>query len=268
VILHAADNLEFHVAAGYVHQPAVFFLPLPGIADLANDQGLQTALQSEAGVGWDSPYNLRFELQLFFHRYSNLVFTDTLLLRDTLNTICSPNSPIQVDCTGLSIPNRIDGSSYGMEVFLRRPITEKLSGFLSYTLAFAAVDPVAGQPYTPSWDVRHVANLVLQWQIAAGFSAGLRWFVRSGKMHGDFLLDDARQLIRSEQRLPPFMRLDLEAAYQWPTYWGRLRVALEWFNTTMAREPIDSVCSGLPRTCKTAYLPAIFFPNLSVRGEH
>jgi hypothetical protein len=47
-----------------------------------------------------------------------------------------------------------------------------------------------------------------------------------------------------------------------------MRVALEWFNTTMAREPIDSMCSGLPRTCQITYLPALFFPNLSVRGEH
>jgi hypothetical protein len=155
-----------------------------------------------------------------------------------------------------------------MELFLRRPITERLSGFLSYTLAYSSVGRVAGKPYTPTWDVRHVANLVLQWQIGGGFSAGLRWFLRSGKMHGDFLLDDARQLIREEARLPVFTRLDLETAYAWPTRWGRMRVALEWFNATMVREPFDATCSGIPRSCQTAYLPAIFFPNVSVRGEH
>ena len=268
VILHASDTLDFHVAAGVVHQPAVFFLPLPGIADLANDQGLQTALQSEAGVGWDTPLGFRAELQVFVHRYDNLVFTDTLLLRDTLDTICSSKSPIQFGCQNTTIPNRIDGLAYGAELFIRRPITERLSGFISYTLALSAVDNVAGLHYTPSWDVRHVANLVLQWQMGGGFSSGLRWFVRSGKSHGEFLLDDARQLIRDEQRLPWFTRLDLELAYAWRTHWGQLRVALEWFNATLSREPINVTCSGLPRSCAPVYLPAIFFPNLSIRGEH
>jgi hypothetical protein len=263
IIVHASDALDFHIAGGVVHQPAVFFLPLPGIADLANDRGLQTALQSEVGVGWDAPLGVRAELQGFLHRYSNLVFTDTVVLGDALDTICSA-----IDCMGAHVPSRLNGFSYGAELFLRRPITERLSGFVSYTLAWSAVDRVAGLPYTPTWDVRHVANLVLQWQIGGGLSAGVRWFVRSGKNHGDFLIDDAFRLSRDERRLPWFLRLDLEVAYQWPTFWGRMRVALEWFNATLAREPQEIVCGGLPRTCQTNYLPAIFFPNLSVRGEH
>jgi hypothetical protein len=269
VILHASDTLDFHVAGGLVHQPAVFYLPLPGISDLANDQGLQTALQSEAGVGWDTPWQLRAELQLFLHRYDNLVFTDTLLLRDALTNICSSTSAIQIDCSQLTIPKRLNGYAYGMELFLRRPITEHLSGFLSYTLALSAVDKVAGQHYTPSWDVRHVANLVLQWQLGAGLSAGLRWFIRSGKMHGEFSPSlSGVGIVRDEDRLPGFMRLDAEVAYAWPTAWGRTRVALEWLNTMMAKEPTDAVCSGQPLQCQTIYLPAIFFPNLSIRGEH
>jgi hypothetical protein len=269
LIVHASDSVHLHVAAGIVHQPAVFFLPLPGISDLANDEGLQTALQSEAGVSWDTPWKLRAELQLFLHRYDNLVFTDTLLLRDALLNICSDTSPIMIDCTNLKVPKRINGYSYGMELFLRRPITERLSGFLSYTLAFSAVDDVAGQKYTPSWDVRHVANLVLQWQIGSGFSAGLRWFIRSGKMHGEFLLDPSGVgIVRDEARLPIFARLDLEAAYAWLTSWGRMRVALEWFNATLAREAVDATCTGASLRCQTIYLPAIFFPNLSIRGEH
>lgn len=269
LILHAADTLSVHVAAGVVHQPAVFYVPLPGIADLANDRGLQAALQSELGVSWDTPLQLRAELQLFAHRYENLVFLDTLLLRDALDTICSDRNLLQVaNCQGVSIPKRLNGLSYGAEVFLRRPITERLSGFLSYTFALSTVDKVAGQPYTPSWDVRHLGNLVLQWRVFSGFSGGLRWLLRSGKVNGDFLLDDTRHLSRAEQRLPGFTRLDLEVSYAWRPTWGRMRVALEWFNVTMSREPLDVSCSGLPRTCQIEYLPAIFFPNLSVRGEH
>jgi hypothetical protein len=269
LILHANDQLDFHIAAGIVHQPSVFYVPLPGIADLANDQGLQTALQSEAGVGWDTPLNLRAELQFFLHRYEDLVFLDTLVLRNALDNICSDRNVLQVsDCQLASIPKRVNGLAYGAEVFIRRPITERLSGFLSYTLAFADVNKVAGLPYTPSWDVRHVANLALQWRVVGGLFGGLRWFIRSGKVSGDYVLDDTRRLTRVEQRLPGFMRLDLEVAYAWPTYWGRMRVALEWFNVTMTREATSLDCTTGARLCTVEYLPAIFFPNLSVRGEH
>jgi TonB dependent receptor len=263
VIVHASEEFDVHVAAGVVHQPAVFFIPLPGIADLANDRGLQTALQSEAGVGWDTPLDLRAEIQFFLHGYENLVFTDTLFLGDSLDEICN-----NIDCMGATVPSRIDGLSYGLEVFLKRPITEALSGFVSYTVAWSAIDQIAGLPYTPTWDVRHVANVVLQWQIGAGFSAGLRWFFRSGKVQGDFSVGDRLQLARDETRLPGFSRLDLEVAYAWKTFWGRMRVALEWFNATLTREPQDLLCEGVPRSCRVRYLPAIFFPNLSFRGEH
>jgi hypothetical protein len=262
VILHTSDEFELHVAAGVVHQPAVFFLPLPGIADIATDRGLQTAIQSEAGIGWDTPLALRVELQAFLHHYDNLVFTDALLLSDSFDMICQT-----IQCGSAKVPDRIDGFSYGAELFLKRNATERLSGWISYTLAWSAVDDVVGLHYTPTWDVRHVGNLVVQWNMGAGFSAGARLQARSGKLQGAFVLDDKLQLSRDERRLPAFARLDLQLAYAWPTWWGRLRISLEWFNATFAREATELVCTGTPRMCQTVYLPAIFFPNLGLRGE-
>jgi hypothetical protein len=262
LILHTSDTLDLHIAGGVVHQPAVFFIPLPGIADVATDRGLQTAIQSEAGVGWDTPLNLRAEAQVFVHHYQNLVFVDALFLEESLKTICGA-----IECGDVKLQDRIGGFSYGTELFLRRPVTERISGWISYTLAWSAIDDVAGIPYTPTWDVRHVGNVVAQWNMGAGFSAGARVMARSGKLHAEFLLDDALRLSRDERRLPWFTRLDLELAYAWPTYWGRLRVSLEWFNVTFAREPINLVCTGSPRTCRTTYLPPLSFPNIGVRGE-
>ncbi len=261
-IFHVRDDFDLHVAAGVVHQPAVFYLPLPGIADVATDRGLQTAIQSEAGVGWDTPLDFRAELQAFLHRYDNLVFVDALVLGDSLDMICST-----IQCAAPHTPNRINGYSYGAELFLKRAATERVSGWISYTLAWSRVDRVASLPYTPTWDVRHVGNLVLQWNMGAGFSSGARWSIRSGKMHGDFLIDPTFRLARFEERLPWFTRLDLEVAYGWHPSWGRMRVSLEWFNATLSREPQDIVCAGSPRVCHTVYLPAIFFPNLGLRGE-
>ena len=256
--------LDFHVAGGVVHQPAVFFIPLPGIADVAIDRGLQTAVQSEAGFGWDTPLDLRFELQGFVHYYQNLVFIDALFLDSSFDQICEQEL---VDCGDVELQDRVDGFSYGGELFLKRPSTEWLSGWISYTLSWASVDDVAGLAYTPTWDTRHVLNAVLQWEIGAGFAAGARLFLRTGKLRGEFVLDDRLQLQRDERRLPAFTRLDLEVSYSWYPSWGKLRVSLEWFNATLEREPIDMECVGQPRTCRVIYLPAIFFPNLGLRGE-
>jgi hypothetical protein len=242
----------------------VFFIPLPGIADVAIDRGLQAAVQSEAGIGWDTPLELRVELQGFLHYYQNLVFIDALVLDESFDMICKSGA---IDCGGVELEDRIDGFSYGGEVFIKRPLTETLSGWLSYTLAWSDVDDVAGVPYTPTWDVRHVGNLVLQWDVGGGFSLGARGHVRSGKLHGEFLIDEQLRLHHDEHRLPWFGRVDATTAYQWSTSWGRMRVSLEWFNLSFTREPIDLVCTGEPRTCRTIYLPAIYFPNLGLRGE-
>lgn len=264
VTWHTTPVLDLHIAGGVVHQPAVFYLPLPGLADVANAQGLQAAIQTETGVGWDTPLGLRAEVQFFWHRYQNLVFVDALALEESYKMIC--NSP--VGCDGIELADRIDGMSYGTEFFLRRPVGKDLSGWISYTLARSLVDDVAGVHYTPTWDVRHLGNLVLQWQMGGGFSSGARVQARSGKVNGEFLLNDALMLSRDERRLPWFVRLDLQLAYAWKTSWARrLRASLEWFNATLTREPVNTVCTGSPRTCNTVYLPAIFFPNLGLRGE-
>jgi len=263
-IWHASDTIDLHVAGGVVHQPAVFFIPLPGIADLAIDRGLQTAVQSELGAGWDTPLDLRLELQGFVHYYQNLVFIDALFLGSSFDAICEQEL---VECGDVELNDRVDGFSYGAELFVKRPATEWLSGWISYTLSWSEVDDVAGLRYTPTWDTRHVLNAVLQWQIGAGFSAGARLFFRTGKLRGEFVLDERLQLQRDELRMPAFTRLDLELAYAWYPSWGKMRVSLEWFNATLEREPIDAECVGQPRTCRVIYLPAIFFPNLGLRGE-
>ena len=265
-IWHVSEVVDLHLAGGVVHQPAVFFIPLPGIADLAIDRGLQTAVQSEAGIGWDTPLDLRLELQGFVHYYQNLVFIDVVFLGESFDRICASGQAL-VDCGGVELQDRIDGFSYGAEFFVKRPSSEWLSGWVSYTLSWASVDDVAGLLYTPTWDTRHVLNAVLQWDIGAGFSAGARLFLRTGKLRGEFVLDDRLQLARDERRLPAFTRLDLEVAYSWYPSWGKLRLSLEWFNATLEREPIDMECVGQPRVCRVIALPAIFFPNLGLRGE-
>ena len=270
LILHVSEELDFHVATGLVHQPAVAYLPLPALLEFGDLRHLQSALQSEAGVGWTTPGDFRLELQTFVHRYRNLIFSDARTLDGALSDICTL-SGAEPECMSGRVPARSEGISYGLELFMRRPITHALSGFVSYTLAWSHAQRVAGQPYTPTWDVRHVGNLVLQWQLGGGYSLGLRGFFRSGKIDSWFYANQAMQLGLEQRRLPSFWRVDLELAYAWRTSWGKMRFAVEWFNATLSREPAEYQCSmdgPRPQLCTVEYLPAIFFPNLSLRAEH
>jgi hypothetical protein len=271
LVAHLSDALRLHVAGGTTHQPAVAFVPLPGLSDLPLSSSLQRALQGEAGVTWDTALPLRVELQAFVHRYRHLAFTDLAVLEDVCSGRLHDTIGGRPVCRNDSMPaiDRVDGSAYGAEVFVRLVPSAgaRVSGFASYTLAFAEIGKVAGLQYTPQWDVRHIANLVLQWRLGAGWSAGLRGLLRSGKSHGEFLLDAQQQLARFEQRLPWFARLDLEVAYSWSTSWGRMRFAIEWINLTLAREPADLECDGAPGACHVRYLPPIALPNLALRAE-
>ena len=260
-IVHASDAVDLHVAAGMTHQPAVPIVPLPGLADFADARELQSALQLEAGVGVDLPIDLRAELQLFTHRYRDLVFADTLS-SGSISDLCS-----EQDCMGRTQPSQVDGWSYGAELFLRRPVTEKLSGVLSYTLAWAEIDRVLDLQYTPGWDVRHLVNLVVQWQIAGGLALGVRGLFRSGKSSGTFYRIDST-FGRNELRMPGFLRGDVQFSYSWTNSWARMRFGLEWFNFTISREPIAvDGCTRDLTPCSIQYAPAIFAPNLSLRAD-
>lgn len=266
------DWLEWHVASGLGHQPAVFLIPLPGIADVGLDHGLQRAVQNEAGVAVELPEELRLESQFYLQYLTNMIFPDLELERSDYCDLLPPAAAAASErCNRYP---RSTGWAYGWEVFLHRAASERISGWLSYTLGWARAHAEEGFSFTPSFDVRHVANLVLQYRIGGGFSAGARLHARSGKMAQYVFVRE--EPVRYEQRLPAYFRADLQLAYGWATHWGRLRVSLEWFNATLAREPTDIQCRDgvdvgadplVATPCRVIYAPAIFFPNLGLRGE-
>lgn len=267
LVFHPTSFVDTHIAMGFTHQPAVFLIPLPGISEVALEPGLQTGEQVEVGLGVDAPGGYRLETQAFAHYYKGLVFYDAQFQEDACSG-CSTSSP----------PSRINGRSYGVDFFFRKEPSEHdwWHGFLSYTLAWSRYNDVFGLHYTPTYDIRHVLNLVLGVDLGKGFSVGLRGHLRSGRMLGTFELaappgqSTTQPITRYEQRLPLFYRIDANIAYAWSTSWGALRLSLEWFNVTLSKEAISLECDdeygdGI-RPCKVSRGPAIFFPNLSLRA--
>ena len=262
---HVHDAVDLHLAIGVTRQPAVFFIPLPGLADVAVARGPQVALQSEVGIAVEPHDAFEIEAQAFVHRYTGLLFLDLFLDTET----CLEEG---IACEQVDVPERVSGTSYGAEFFLRADPELRVSGFVSYTLSWAQVDALPGLDYTPSYDVRHVLNVAGRAQLIEDrLSIGFRFHVRTGKPLGItyFSLEELA-LQRYEQRLPAFYRIDAEIAYQWRTRWGRFRLALEWLNVTFSEEPVDLDCGGRlgapTAPCAVDFAPAIVLPNLGLRA--
>ena len=266
-----------HAGAGLGHQVAALPIALPGFNDVALERGLQTSVSTEAGVAFTPRTELRFETTFFYNQLSGLLLPDLFIM-------CSDNNDEMFCGSDGSIP-RGSVDAYGIELFAKRDASEELSGWLSYTLGWADGESASGYEFTPSFDVRHVGNLVVQWRMGAGFSVGGRAHYRSGKVATDRVeyydkgpvteLDNL-YIYNAERRLPGFFRADAQLIYAWTNSWSRMRVSLEWMNLTMTREALDINCdtpgdelfnpSGVV-TCETEYAPAIFFPSLGLRAE-
>ena len=278
---HAADIVDFFVGWGLGTMPATFAIPLPGLGDIPLEPGLQRANQTEGGVRFFLPYDLTFETRGYVNLYRDLRFVD--IFTDPQINDDPSRGPIPA---GL-LDDSADGKSYGLEVLFQRPFDVGVSTLLSYTLGFSDLTGTAlllGMPsqsfdYTPSYDVRHVMNGVLAWQAKFGLILAMRVFARSGRAEGWLWLDEFGVVQQYVQRVPWFVRVDAQIAYEWAKPGRRMRIGLEWINITQARDAQEINSSdpaaspqcrsrwGTPsEPCSIRYTDAIWFPNLSFRA--
>jgi len=257
------EPLVLHAAAGLAYQPAVFQIPLPGVSDVAIDQGLQRSIQSEVGGALKLPQSFSVESTTFVHYYTNMVSFE----RPPEQPPCDPNAD---DCPEPKTFSRFSALSYGTELLVRRAYKELVSGWLSYTLSKATGTYEDGRTLIPNFDVRHVGNLVLQWRITENWHVAFRGYGQSGR----FPLSAATEIDpRKAARLPPFYRGDLQLARLWQRPWGELRFTFDWLNATFQRDPFSWDCGTSPLgssdKCQVEYVPfPITLPMLGVRGTY
>ena len=278
---HALEIADFFVGWGLGARPATFAIPLPGLGDVPLEPGLQRANQTEGGVRFFLPHDLTFETRGYLNLYRDLRFVDIFTEPEISADPSSDPLP-----AGL-IDDSADGKSYGLELLLQRPFDVGFSTLVSYTLGFSDLTATAllvNMPsqtfgYTPSYDVRHVMNGVLAWQAKFGLIISARLFARSGRAEGWLWLDPSGVVRQYLQRVPWFVRLDAQVAYEWARPGRRMRIALEWINITQARDAqeVDSSDPSAPFACRVRwgvpsepcpikFAGAIWFPNLSFRA--
>lgn len=271
--------LDLHVAGALVHMPRTSPLSIPGLDDVSLDVGIMSAIQSEAGATIQLGSFASLEATAFYHRYLDVVYLELILdCQGNTNPAAAqgvlardPDALASI-CRRSGLPTA-DGESYGMELFLRRDLTERLSGFISYTLSYANAVARDGTRFTPQADVRHVLNTVLQYDLGGGFKLGMRMHFRTGKMAVNTIFNSTLlSFTRLEQRLPAFFRLDLRASYAWNVSFGRLEAFLGLQNATFSREATNRDCfpamdnsDGV--VCSVDYQPFIVLPNAGLRAD-
>jgi outer membrane receptor protein involved in Fe transport len=272
-------GIELHAAIGLSHQAQGSPVPLPSLGDVALNPGLEKSIHGDVGVSWRLPADLQLEAAYFHHRYIDVVYLELVLDCEgntdpvAAQTLSAGANSTSI-CRGHGLPTG-DGTAQGFELYLKRNLTERVSGFVSYTLAFADAVARDGTHFTPQSDVRHLANAVLHFDLGAGFALGVRLHYRTGKMAVNRLPDLPPR--RVETRLPSFFRADLRGSYTWKVSFGRLEASIGVQNVTASSEPTHRDCSvdplgdfsgnQVPVLCSIHYQRAILLPNLGIRAE-
>ena len=243
--LHLDEKTWLTGSGGRFSQPPSLTVQIPAAENFGLGlYGLQTAWQGALGIGTRHLPSLEVEVTGYVQRY---VLTD---LRDP--------ALINPDPQASDFLIRRDARSYGLEVMIRRPASERLHGWVAYTLSQSqrALGGIIG----PSdWDQRHILNAVLGYRLGST-TLGARGHLNTGRP----VLVNGGQT-ETFVRLPTFYQLDLRAERRILFDAFRLNIYLELVNATLSRQvyQLDQQPSGelSQRSLR------IVLPSVGVRGE-
>jgi TonB-dependent Receptor Plug Domain/Gram-negative bacterial TonB protein C-terminal len=223
--LEVTDGVRILHAFGVAHQPPSFIIPIPGLAIGSLQGGLQTSLQSSAGVEFDLPDQTTATVSVFDNVFLNM--SDAL-------SVAEGNDDDDIDLGG----KRSLGSAVGLEVYVRRKLTRRLGGFLSYTLS-RSTRSLGRQRFPSAFDRTHVGSAALSFDLGRNWRAGTRFTLYTGvptqpSSNGKLGPPDRTA---SPPRDPTFYRLDLRLEKRWvysPTFY--LSFIAEIMNATLHKE--------------------------------
>lgn len=239
-------TLRLEHSLGMAHQRPNFTAQVPGaqVADLAN--GLQWALLWSSGLKVKLPLELLASATVFRNGYFNV-----------LDPVGSARD-FTLDRTALE--RRANVSATGLELHVARPVTNRLGGFVSYTLSRS--EQTSGEQKSPSgFDRAHVLQTALSYEIGPGFRVGARAVLYSGVP--ELNLEGSPHFTTS-RRGSPFFRLDLRAEKRFRIgetgYWG---VIGEILNATSTREVVRLDCGEV---CRERSAGPLVLPSIGIEA--
>ncbi len=258
-------------AMGLAHQPPAFVLPVPGLAIGSLSGGLQTAAQSSAGVEADLPFGFKASGTFFLNGFFNM--NDTLGTADIGGAQQNgnggmgpgpggppgPDGPAPAGPEPAILNERALGNALGLEVYIRRKLTERIGGFVSYTLS-RSTRKIGNRSTLASFDRTHVLNGALSFDAGRGWRLGSRLVFYTGLPVAD---DIAEQW--GQDRLDPFFRIDARIEKRWSMKNKRwLSLVIEMLNVTLNEEPTSVSCSS--DGCEQSYVGPVSVPSIGVEG--
>lgn len=189
-------------------QPEAFD-PQFGNPDIELERGSHFGL----GAEWKPDRLWSFDAEAYYIRRDNVVVFE--------------NDYVQNDDGTLSQVNFTNGGyrdAYGMEILIRREVSETAFGWLSYTFGKSSQRRDGGDKSVTAFDQPHTLNAVASWKPGWGMELGARFRLTSGRPEtpikgstydadeGDY--NPVRGEVRSV-RTPAFHQLDLRAERTW-----------------------------------------------------
>jgi hypothetical protein len=296
--VQANESLAVLGVAGVAHQPPAFVVPVPGFQPGGLPGGLQRALQESLGLelllGGGMTLTTTVFQNAFFRMSDPLGAAEPQPAgcppgsypADTLGGDLGQQPTEAATCgerfepgtlgpdrsggggqaadsrggrrIGRAFEVRTLGSAYGFELMLKRRLTERLGGFLSYTLS-RSTRSYERRSYVAAFDRTHVANAAAAYELGRGFRVGGRVVFYTGLPKPPDPTDPG------STRLPAFFRLDVRAEKKFRlSERAHLSIVAEWLNATLSKEAVTTTCtlSG----CEAQMIGPITIPSLGVEG--
>ena len=222
--IRLSEHVSVLHSLGIAHQPPSFLIPLPALAVSGLERGLQTSVQASAGTEIELSEATTASITVFENIFMNM--------SDTIGDLRPGEENLLRD-------ERAEGSAHGVEVYLRRRLTHKFGGFVSYTLS-RTTRSVDSERFPAAFDRAHVVNAAVGYDLGKRWRAGTRATIYTGAPS----LPSTKGLIpppRSEHppRDPTFYRIDLRLEKRWilsKTAW--IAFVTELMNATLNTETV------------------------------
>lgn len=253
---------------GSLPAPAVTVPGFPGGA-----RQLQTAVQASQGIEIGLPADIVVTATGFLTRLSGLTDLTNMCIENgggapgvAPTYVCPDSQPVT-------------GHAYGLEILARRPLSKRLSGWLSYTLSrstrdarFLTADGGVVSATVPSdADRTHVLNAVLALELGARWRVGGRGLFYSGspysRLEGVIPVPPY-----NAYRTPSFFRLDVRLEKRWRLgNSGSLAFVVEGQNVTLSTEYSGQALNcmdspGVATSCKLGKIGPITLPSIGLEA--
>lgn len=237
------DDWSITHAAGLAHQGPNFVPGVPGAQVGGLRGGLQESVHASSTLAGKLPWDIDFTFAAFLNATSRL--TDPIGLSQSL----------AIDET--TPDRRSFGRAGGFEVFLKRPLSRRLGGLVSYTFMHT-LRSTELLTTIPGYDRPHLLNLALTYDFGSNFRASARFAFASGVPGRRTTLDG---FVFDRERSDPYLRLDLKVEKRWyvseQLFWGTY---LEVLNATYTGNVASRTCNSLG--CQDQASAPITFPSL------